>query len=131
MAEFRKIHQFNAFSCDTPKQVALASFLRQKEAYLQLGHFVQHKRDYFQELMQQTRFKPLPSYGSYFQLYSYEGMSEASEKEYAIWLTRMHGVTTIPVSAFYSSEVDHRVLRFCFAKKEETLEAAVERLKKV
>lgn len=128
MQEFRKIHQFNCFTCDTPKQVALASFLRQKENYLSLGKFLQLKRDYFETLMSQTKLKALPSYGSYFQLYSYQGLSELSEKDFAITLTEKYGVTTIPVSAFYSREVNHQVLRFCFAKKESTLEAAVERL---
>jgi methionine aminotransferase len=128
MEEFRKLHQFNGFTCDTPKQVALASFLGQKENYLGLGNFLQKKRDYFEQLMSQTKLKALPSYGSYFQLYSYNGLSDLSEKDYAIELTEKYGVTTIPVSAFYSREVNHGVLRFCFAKKESTLEAAVERL---
>ncbi|MBD0366102.1 MAG: aminotransferase class I/II-fold pyridoxal phosphate-dependent enzyme [Flavisolibacter sp.] len=131
MDEFRKIHQFNCFTCDTPKQVAIAQFLKEKEPYLQLGSFLQQKRDFFQQLMQRTRLKPLPSYGSYFQIYSYEGVSDESEKDFAIRLTKEAGVATIPVSAFYQSEVNHQVLRFCFSKREETLEAAVERLVKV
>lgn len=131
MAEFRKIHQFNCFTCDTPKQVALATFLRQREAYLELGSFLQKKRDHFKQSMAQTRLKPLPSYGSYFQIYSYDGLSDESEKEFAIRLTRQFGVATIPVSAFYQNEVNHRVLRFCFAKKEETLDAAAELLRKL
>lgn len=128
MAEFRKIHQFNAFTCDTPKQVALAAFLQKREHYLELGCLLQQKRDYFQSLMAQTRLKPLPSHGSYFQSYSYAGLSEEAEKDYAIRLTKEHGVATIPVSAFYQQAVNNSVLRFCFAKKEATLEAAVERL---
>jgi methionine transaminase len=128
MKEFRKIHQFNCFSCDSPKQVALASFLKQKDVYLQLGNFFQKKRDYFKSLMSQTRFEPLPSYGSYFQVYSYKNISDESEKDIAIRLTKERGVATIPVSAFYTSETNNQVLRFCFAKKESTLELAVERL---
>ena len=128
MKEFRKIHQFNCFSCDTPKQVALASFLKQKENYLGLGKFLQKKRDYFQDLMSETKFEALPSYGSYFQVYSYKNISDESEKDIAIRLTKERGVATIPVSAFYTSETNNQVLRFCFAKKETTLEAAAEKL---
>lgn len=131
MQEFRKIHQFNAFTCDTPKQVALANFLQNKDAYVNLGAFMQQKRDYFQSLMQSTKFKPLPSHGSYFQIYSYEALSNAAEKDYAIELTKEAGVATIPVSAFYREAVNHQVLRFCFAKSEATLEAAAERLVKL
>jgi len=131
MKEFRKIHQFNAFSCDSPKQVALSSFLNQKEHYLQLGGFLQKKRDYFQSLMSQTKFEPLPSYGSYFQIYSYEKISDEAEKEMAIRLTKERGVATIPVSAFYTDETNNQVLRFCFCKKESTLEQAAERLMKL
>jgi len=109
-------------------QVALASFLQQKENYLSLGIFLQQKRDYFQSLMKQTKFKALPSYGSYFQLYSYEGITDESEKDFAIRLTKEFNVATIPTSAFYKTETDNKVLRFCFAKKESTLQAAAERL---
>jgi methionine aminotransferase len=128
MNEFRKIHQFNCFSCDTPKQVALSTFLKQKDNYLQLGSFLQRKRDHFQNLMSQTRLQALPSYGSYFQIYSYKNISEQSEREMAIRLTKERGVATIPVSAFYTSETNNQVLRFCFAKKESTLESAAEKL---
>ncbi|MDB5197194.1 MAG: aminotransferase class I/II-fold pyridoxal phosphate-dependent enzyme [Flaviaesturariibacter sp.] len=131
MKEFRKIHQFNAFTCDTPKQVALASFLKKREAYLELGSFLQQKRDYFQNLMSRTKLKALPSHGSYFQSYSYAGISDESEKDFAVRLTKDYGVATIPVSAFYSNDVNNSVLRFCFAKKETTLDIAVERLMKL
>ena len=131
MNEFRKIHQFNAFTCDTPKQVALASFLKKKEAYLGLGSFLQKKRDYFQQLMSGTKFTPLPSFGSYFQIYSYKNISEEKESVFAVHLTKEAGVATIPVSAFYKLPVNNGVLRFCFAKKEATLEAAAERLVKL
>jgi methionine aminotransferase len=131
MKEFRKIHQFNAFCCDTPKQVALATFLKNRESYLELGPFLQKKRDYFQAGMQGTKLEPLPSHGSYFQIYSYKNLSGQSEKEFAIHLTENFGVATIPVSAFYQQDVNHQVLRFCFCKKEETLDAAIERLMKL
>jgi methionine transaminase len=131
MKEFRKIHQFNCFTCDTPKQVALSQFLQKRENYLELGAFLEGKRDYFQSLMQQTKLKPLQTFGSYFQVYSYKNISDKSENDFAVELTEQHGVATIPVSAFYSSEKNNGVLRFCFAKKEETLEAAVERLLKL
>ena len=129
MSEFRKIHQYNAFSCDTPKQVALAHFLKQPQHYLQLGHYLQQKRDFFQTLMQATAFTPLPSHGSYFQIYSYAGLSDEGEKEFAIRLTKEAGVAAIPVAAFYQKERNNQALRFCFAKKEQTLEAAAERLR--
>jgi len=128
MSEFRKIHQFNCFSCNSPVQFALAEFLLQKDKYLQLGNFLQQKRDYFSVLMQQTKFKPLPSFGSYFQLYSYKGISDESEKDFAIRLTKEFKVATIPTSVFYKNGTDNKVLRFCFAKKEATLEEAVNRL---
>ncbi len=131
MKEFRKIHQFNCFSCDSPKQVALAGFLKQKDNYLQLGDFFQKKRDYFRQLMSQTKFEALPSHGSYFQVYSYRNISDESEKDIAIRLTKEKGVATIPVAAFYTSETNNQVLRFCFAKKESTLELAAERLLKL
>lgn len=130
-AEFRKVHQFNCFSCYTPAQVALAEYLKNKEAYRSISGFYQKKRDYFAELMKQTRFKPLPSYGSYFQLYYFDHLSDLSDKDFSIWLTKEHGVACIPVSAFYQEGIDNGVVRFCFAKKEETLEKAVERLVKL
>ena len=130
MKEFRKVHQFNCFSCHSPVQFALETFLGQKEQYLQLGAVIQQKRDYFQLLMGQTKFKALPSYGSYFQLYSYAGASEENEKDLAIRLTKQYGVATIPLSSFYNKEKDNKVLRFCFVKKETTLEEAVNRLLK-
>ncbi len=129
--EFRKVHQFNCFSCHTPSQVALASFLYKEESYLSVGPFLQKKKDYFQELMGSTQLKPLPSYGSYFQLYSYDGLSDEKESDFAKRLVKDYGVATIPTSAFYSDGTDNKVLRFCFAKKEETLEMAVERLREL
>ena len=131
MTEFRKVHQFNCFSTDTPKQVALASFLKQKDQYEFLGAFIQQKRDYFLRLMKDTKFRMHNSYGSYFILGSYGHFSDEAEKDIAIRITKDYGVATIPVSAFYQTPTDNKVLRFCFCKKEETLEKAVERLRRV
>ena len=128
MVEFRKVHQFNCFTCNSPMQYALAEFLKLKEEYLNLGIFAQQKRDYFQNLMKETKFSPLQTHGSYFQLYSYAGISEESESDFAIRVTKEYGVATIPVSAFYTNKVENKVLRFCFVKKEGTLEEAVSRL---
>ena len=131
MKEFRKVHQFNCFSCHTPSQVALAEFLKNKDAYLSLSSFMQEKRDYFKNLMRQTRFTMQESFGSYFICGTYERISDQADKDLAIRLTKEAGVATIPVSAFYQNGKDDRVLRFCFSKKKETLEAAVERLIKL
>jgi methionine aminotransferase len=129
MREFRKVHQFNCFSCNSFVQYALAEFLDNEAAYVSLGKFIQNKRDYFQNLMQVTKFQPIPSHGSYFQCYSYKDLSEENDMELAIKLTKENGVTTVPLSSFYQSKKDDKVLRFCFAKKEETLKEAAERLK--
>ncbi|MDI3320150.1 methionine aminotransferase [Pinibacter soli] len=126
--EFRKVHQFNCFSCFTPAQVALATFLKDKNSYLQLSPFLQEKRDYFIELMKDTRFNLKSSSGSYFITASYERISNKADADFAIRLTKEFGVATIPLSAFYQNSKDDKLLRFCFAKKNETLEAAVERL---
>jgi methionine aminotransferase len=126
--EFRKVHQFNCFSCNAPMQVGLSQFLQKRDSYLGLGSFMQEKRDYFEQLMQQTKFKALPSHGSYFQIYNYKGISDESDKDFSIRITREYGVAAIPVSAFYQSGMDNKVIRFCFAKSKETLDAAVERL---
>lgn len=126
--EFRKIHQYNCFSCHTPSQVALANFLKNKEAYLSLSSFMQERRDYFKTLMRQTKFTLQDSFGSYFICGTYERISNEADKDLAIRLTKQVGVATIPVSAFYQNGKDDKVLRFCFSKKKETLEAAVEKL---
>lgn len=130
MKEFRKIHQFNAFSCFTPTQVALATFLKNRAAYLELSAQMQEKRDYFIQLMQATRFGLLSSFGSYFICATYDQLSQEGDMDFAVRLTKEAGVTTIPVSAFYAAGDDNKVLRFCFAKKKETIEQAVERLVK-
>ena len=129
--EFRKVHQFNCFSCHTPSQVALAAFLKNKDAYLSLSGFMQEKRDYFIRLMKDTKFEMLDSRGSYFICAKYGRISEEGDKDFAIRLTKEAGVATIPVSVFYHNGKDDHVLRFCFSKKKETLESAVERLIKL
>lgn len=131
MKEFRKVHQFNCFSCHTPSQAGLAKFLENKEAYLTLSSFMQEKRDYFKKLMQQTRFTMHDSFGSYFICGTYERITEEGDKDFAIRLTKEAAVATIPVSVFYRNGKDDKVLRFCFSKKNETLETAVERLIKI
>lgn len=126
--EFRKVHQFNCFSCNAPAQVGLSKFIVKKDSYLSLPSFMQRKRDYFLDLMKQTRFKMLESRGSYFICASYERMSEESDKDFCVRITKEYGVTTIPLSVFYRGGTDNKVVRFCFAKKDETLYDAVERL---
>jgi len=126
--EFRKVHQFNAFTVFGPVQYALATFLQKENEYLQLGETLQQKRDFFKRLMAKTRFEPIPSYGSYFQIYSYKNISEEKEYDMAVRLVKDFGVATIPVSSFYKKAVENKVLRFCFAKKESTLETAVGKL---
>lgn len=129
--EFRKVHQFNAFTVFGPAQHAFASFLQNENEYVNLGKQLQQKRDYLQALMKQTKFEPLPSHGSYFQIYSYKNISDANEYDMAVRLVKECGVATIPVSAFYKTPIENKVLRFCFAKKESTLDAAVEKLLKM
>ena len=131
MAAFRKIHQFNCFTCDTPKQVALATFLENKDAYLGLGQALQEKRDYFRLLMKETPFSCIPSHGSYFECYSYSGYSDEADMDLAIRLTKEYKIATIPVSAFYKNGEDNKVLRFCFAKNRTTLEKAVAGLNRI
>lgn len=131
MKEYRKVHQFNAFTCFTPAQVALAEHLKNKEAYLSLPRFMQQKRDYFLELMKNTKFDLLPTHGSYFVCASYGRISDEGDKDLAIRLTKESGVATIPVSAFYHNAKDDKVIRFCFSKQNRTLQQAVERLMKI
>ena len=131
MIEFRKVHQFNCFCCHTPSQVALAEFLKNKEAYLSLSGIMQQKRDYFIKLMKQTKFDVLNSSGSYFICAKYDRISDEADRDFAIRVTKEYGVATIPVSVFYNSGTDNKVIRFCFSKKKETLETAIERLTKI
>lgn len=124
MTEFRKAHQYLVFSANTPIQYAYADYLSNKEDYLNLGKFYQQKRDYFLELIKGSRFVPLPVSGSYFQLLKYNAITKEKDTEFAIRLTKEHGVASIPVSVFYHKPQDNKVLRFCFAKSNETLEKA-------
>lgn len=128
MAEFRKIHQFDAFCCFTPTQVALSSHLGKAEKYLQLSSFMQQKRDFFLDKMKQTNFSMLPSSGSYFVCATYEKISTMPAMEMALHMTKTPGVASIPVSAFYTDGHDDHVLRFCFAKSDAMLEEAAEKL---
>jgi len=131
-AEFRKVHQFNVFTVNTPVQHGLAHYLRDPAPYRDLPAFYQRKRDLFRDGLAKTRFRLLPSEGSYFQCVdiSQLGVSERSlgEADFCKWLTSEIGVAAIPLSAFYADGFDQRVVRFCFAKKDETLAAALERL---
>lgn len=129
--ELRKIHQFNVFTVNTPMQYALAEFLKNDDHYNALPLFYQQKRDYFTALMASSRFTPVPCHGTYFQLYSYENISDKSDIEVANWITQEHKVALIPTSVFYENGENVKYLRICFAKKESTLEKAAELLCKI
>jgi methionine aminotransferase len=131
MAEFRKVHQFNVFTVNTPVQYGLASYMANEKAYLDLPAFYQRKRDLFRAGLAKTRFKLLPSEGSYFQCVDISEVSDLNEADFCTWLTSEMGVAAIPLSAFYGNSFDQRVVRFCFAKKDETLNAALARLAKL
>jgi methionine aminotransferase len=130
-AEFRKVHQFNVFTVNTPMQFGIASYMASPEPYLQLPAFYQRKRDLFREGLAKTRFELLPSEGTYFQCVDISKVSDLREDEFCKWLTTEIGVAAIPLSAFYGGGFDQRVVRFCFAKRDETLRAALERLAKL
>ena len=130
-AEFRKVHQFNVFTVNTPVQYGLASYMANTAAYLDLPAFYQRKRDLFRSGLANTRFKLLPSEGSYFQCVDISEVSDLKEAEFCKWLTTEIGVAAIPLSAFYADGFDQRVVRFCFAKKDDTLNAALQRLAKL
>jgi methionine aminotransferase len=127
-AEFRKVHQFNVFTVNTPVQHGLAAYMADPEPYLGLPAFYQRKRDLFRAGLTNTKFKLLPGEGTYFQCVDISDVSELSESDFCQWLTREIGVAAIPLSAFYGDSFDQRVVRFCFAKKDETLNAALGRL---
>lgn len=126
MAQFRKIYQFMAFSTNTPMQYAIAEFLKEKEEWQKLASFYGEKRNLFAKLLKGSKFKLMPCSGSYFQLLGYDKISQEGDKEFAERLTREYKVASIPVSVFNSSGQDNNVLRFCFAKEDETLEKAAE-----
>ena len=128
MAEFRKVHQFNVFTVHTPSQLALAEYMQDAGRHLRLAAFYQEKRDFFRRLMAATPFELLPCRGTYFQLARYDRISDLPDRAFAEWMTREVGVAVIPVSAFYANGRDDKVVRFCFAKQEETLLAAADRL---
>jgi methionine aminotransferase len=129
--EFRKVHQFNVFVTNGPLQHALAEYMENKDAYLSLAAFYQKKRDFFLKGVQASRFKPLPSRGTFFQNLAYDAVSDERDMDLAIRLTKERGVASIPVSVFYRQPPDHKVLRFCFAKSEETLARGAEILCKI
>lgn len=131
MAEFRKIHQFVVFASNTPVQYAIADFIENKENYIHLGNFYQAKRDFFVRGLKKSRFKVLPAHGTYFQLLDYSAISDKSEMDFARWLVKEHKIAAIPVSSFYQNGDDHKILRFCFAKKEETLAEATRMLSEI
>ena len=133
-AEFRKVHQFNVFTVNTPVQYGLAAYMADPAPYMQLPAFYQRKRDLFLQGLAQTRLKSLHTQGTYFQCVDITDLSAAkdlSEADFCKWLTSEIGVAAIPLSAFYGNSFDQRVVRFCFAKKDETLQLALQRLAKL
>ena len=131
MAEFRKVHQFNAFVANSPVQYAFAEHMKDRDAYLRLAAFYQHKRDFFLSALEGSRFKPLPSRGTFFQNLCYDAVSDERDVDLAVRLTRERGVASIPVSVFYREPPAHKVLRFCFAKSEATLARGAEILRRI
>jgi methionine aminotransferase len=130
-AEFRKVHQFNVFVTNSPLQHALAEYMKDPEPYLSLPAFYQRKRDFFLAGVKASRFKPLPSRGTFFQNLAYDAVSDEKDTDLAIRLTKEKGVASIPVSVFYREPPAHKVLRFCFAKSEETLARGAEILSRI
>ena len=130
-AEFRKVHQFNVFTVNTPMQYGLAAYMEQAEPYLNLPAFYQRKRDAFRAGLAKTGFSLLPSEGSYFQCVGISGISPLGDAAFCRWLTSEIGVAAIPLSAFYTDGFDQKIIRFCFAKQDQTLERALERLQKL
>ena len=126
--EFRKVHQFNVFTVNTPVQHALARYMADPQPYLGLSAFYQHKRDLFRDGLRTTRFELLPSEGSYFQCVGYSAISDLTEAEFCRWLTTEIGVAAIPLTPFYADGFEQRIVRFCFAKKDATLQQALQRL---
>jgi methionine aminotransferase len=127
-AEFRRVHQFNVFTVNAPMQYGLATFMQDPVPYLDLAPFYQHKRDLFREGLARTRFRLLPVPGTYFQCVDYREISDLSEEAFCRWLTTEVGVAAIPMSAFYDQPRESGIIRFCFAKKDQTLQAALQRL---
>jgi methionine aminotransferase len=130
-AEFRKVHQFNVFTVNTPMQHALARYMAQAAPHLELPAFYQRKRDLFRDGLARTRLRTLPSQGSYFQLVDYSAVSALPEADFCQWLTREVGVAAIPLSAFYEGGFEQGLARLCFAKRDETLHEALRRLQRL
>jgi methionine aminotransferase len=130
-AEFRKVHQFNVFTVNTPMQHALASYLATPARYLELSGFYQAKRDLFRAGLAATRLRALPSEGTYFQCVDYSPVSDLGEAAFCRWLTTEIGVAAIPLAAFYEAGFEQRIVRLCFAKRDETLRLALDRLARV
>lgn len=126
--EFRKVHQFNVFSVSSPMQYAYAEILNYPDLYLELGAFYEQKRDFFRNAIKGSKFELLDCRGTYFQLVSYKKISEEKDTDFVTWLTREWKVAAIPVSVFYHHHLDQQIIRFCFAKENETLEKAAEKL---
>ena len=131
MNEIRKVHQYNSFTIHTPTQYAIADYLNDSSKYLDVSDMYQQKRDFFLQAMEGSKFKPVQSGGTYFQLMNYAEINDMPDVEFADWLTTEIGVASIPMSVFYQDRQDNKVLRFCFAKGEETLEAAAQLLNKL
>lgn len=131
MAEFRKVHQFNVFTVNTPMQVGIAEYMNDPAPYLNLPAFYQRKRDLFRDGLKNSRFRVLPSAGTYFQCVDYTAISDLPELEFAQWLTAEVGVAAIPVSAFYKQPKESGIVRFCFAKQDATLQKAIACLQKI
>ena len=131
MAEFRKVHQFNVFTVNTPMQHGLARYMAEPRHYLELPAFYQRKRDLFRAGLEQTRLRMLPSEGSYFQCVDYSRVSSLGEAAFCEWLTTEIGVAAIPLSAFYADGYEQQIARLCFAKRDETLHSALARLQKL
>ena len=131
MDEFRKVHQFNVFTVNTPMQYGLAAYMAETAPYLNLPAFYQRKRDLFRHGLAKTRLKLLPSQGTYFQCVDISAVSDKSEASFCEWLTTEIGVAAIPMSAFYGDSYNQGVVRFCFAKRDDTLLAALARLARI
>lgn len=131
MKEIRKVHQYNCFSVHTPSQYAMAEYLQNEQNYLGVSSMYEKKREFFQQAMQDSKFKVIPSYGTYFQVLDFSEVSDMGDMEFAQYLIKEKGVASIPVSAFYSDKQDNKLLRFCFAKGEEILQKAADILCKI
>lgn len=131
MNEFRKVHQYIVFSVNTPMQYALAEYLKNENNYLRLGSFYQQKRDFFINAIRNSKFEIIPSKGTYFQLLGYKKISPEKDTDFAVSLTVDYKIASIPISVFYNQHLDDKMLRFCFAKKTETLAKAAEILNKI